>query len=115
MFGAKVVHLQKIIIMQASLFLIPVTLGETEHARVLPAYNREIILGINYFIVENVRTARRFLKKVEPSINIDELIFYELNKHTSPEMVAGYLRKANRWVSSLKPVVRPWLILEPMW
>mgnify|MGYP000781133712 CR=1 FL=1 len=77
--------------MQASLFLIPVTLGETEHRRVLPEYNREIILQIKYFIVENIRTARRFLKKTEPSIVIDDLTFYELNKHTSPEDVAGYL------------------------
>lgn len=77
--------------MQASLFLIPVTLGETEHRRVLPEYNREIICSIKHFIVENIRTARRFLKKVEPSIVIDELTFYELNKHTSPEEVAGYL------------------------
>lgn len=77
--------------MQASLYLIPVTLGETELRRVLPEYNRDQILGIRHFIVENVRTARRFLKKVEPSIVIDDLTFYELNKHTSPEQVAGYL------------------------
>lgn len=77
--------------MQASLFLIPVTLGDTEHRRVLPEYNLEVILGIRHFIVENVRTARRFLKKAAPSIVIDELTFYELNKHTSPDEVAGYL------------------------
>lgn len=78
--------------MQASLYLIPVTLGDTELRRVLPEYNRDKILGIRHFIVENVRTARRFLKKVDPSIVIDELTFYELNKHTSPEQVAGYLQ-----------------------
>lgn len=77
--------------MQASLFLIPVTLGDTEHRRVLPEYNRDLIRGIRHFIVENIRTARRFLKKADPSIVIDELAFYELNKHTSPEEVAGYL------------------------
>lgn len=77
--------------MQASLFLIPVTLGETEHSRVLPEYNREVIVGIKHFVVENIRTARRFLKKTEPSIVIDDLTFYELNKHTSPDDVAGYL------------------------
>lgn len=77
--------------MQASLFLIPVTLGETEHRNVLPEYNREVILELKYFIVENIRTARRFLKKMEPSIDIDSLTFYELNKHTSPDDVAGYL------------------------
>ena len=74
--------------MRASLFLIPVTLGDTEHRRVLPEYNRDVILSIRHFIVENVRTARRFLKKVEPGIVIDDLTFYE---HTSPEQVAGFL------------------------
>lgn len=77
--------------MQASLYLIPVTLGETEHRRVLPDYNREVVGRINHFIVENVRTARRFLKKADPAIVIDELTFYELNKHTSGQEVAGYL------------------------
>ncbi|MDR1811126.1 MAG: SAM-dependent methyltransferase [Prevotella sp.] len=78
--------------MQAALFLIPVTLGETTIDRVLPPYNREVVLTIRHFIVENVRSARRFLKKTEPSININELTFYELNKHTRPEDVESYLR-----------------------
>ncbi|HML65745.1 MAG TPA: SAM-dependent methyltransferase [Dysgonomonas sp.] len=77
--------------MQASLYLIPVTLGETSIEQVLPTYNKEIILQIKYFIVENIRSARRFLKKVESNINIDELTFYELNKHTKPEDIENYL------------------------
>ena len=75
----------------SALYLIPVTLGDVEHRRVLPEYNREVILSIRHFIVENVRTARRFLKKTGPSIVIDNLVFYELNKHTSAEAVAAYL------------------------
>ena len=77
--------------MQASLYLIPVTLGETSIEQVLPTYNKEIILQIKYFIVENIRSARRFLKKVDSNINIDELTFYELNKHTKPEDIENYL------------------------
>ena len=77
--------------MQPALFLIPVTLGETDHRKVLPDYNREIIFQVRHFIVENVRTARRFLKKSDPAIVIGELQFYELNKHTSPEQVSDYL------------------------
>lgn len=79
-------------IMEAALYLLPVTLGETTIEKVLPTYNKEIILGIKHFIVEDVRSARRFLKKVERSINIDELTFYPLNKHTSPEDISGYLK-----------------------
>ncbi|MDR1707160.1 MAG: SAM-dependent methyltransferase [Prevotella sp.] len=77
--------------MQPSLYLIPVTLGETDIERVLPPHNKEIILEIKYFIVENIRSARRFLKKVDSSINIDGLTFYELNKHTKPEQIESYL------------------------
>lgn len=77
---------------ESGLYLLPVTLGETPIEQVLPAYNKEIILGIKHFIVEDVRSARRFLKKVERSINIDELTFYPLNKHTSPEDISGYLK-----------------------
>ena len=78
--------------METALYLIPVTLGDTAIEKVLPSYNKEIILGIKHFIVEDVRSARRFLKKVERSINIDELSFYPLNKHTSPEEISGYLK-----------------------
>jgi Predicted methyltransferases len=77
--------------MKATLYLIPVTLGDTPHERVLPSYNREVILSLKHFIVENTRTARRFLKKTEPSIVIDDLVFTELNEHSSPEEVSGML------------------------
>lgn len=78
--------------MDAALYLLPVTLGDTSVDKVLPAYNREVIRGIKHFIVEDVRSARRFLKKVDAEINIDELTFYPLNKHTSAEEVFGYLK-----------------------
>lgn len=78
--------------MDIALYLIPVTLGDTTIERVLPPYNKEIILGIKHFIVEDVRSARRFLKKVDRGIDIDTLTFYPLNKHTSPEELSGYLK-----------------------
>lgn len=75
-----------------SLYLLPVTLGDTPWQNVLPTYNRDIILRIRHFIVEDVRSARRFLKRVDRDIDIDALTFYPLNKHTTPEAVSGYLR-----------------------
>jgi 16S rRNA (cytidine1402-2'-O)-methyltransferase len=78
--------------MEVALYLLPVTLGETPLGNVLPQYNSEVIAGIRHFIVEDVRSARRFLRKVDPQFDIDGSIFYELNKHTSPEAVAGYLK-----------------------
>ena len=78
--------------MKTALYLIPVLLGDTTTERVLPSYNKEIILGIHHFIVEDVRSARRFLKTVDKDINIDELQFFPLNKHTSPQDISGYLK-----------------------
>lgn len=77
--------------METALYLIPVTLGETEISQVLPAYNHDVIVGIKHFIVENIRSARRFLKKVEKSIDIDTLTFYELNRHTDHKFIGEYL------------------------
>ncbi|MFV0521725.1 MAG: SAM-dependent methyltransferase [Mangrovibacterium sp.] len=76
----------------ASLYLIPITLGETGLNSVLPTDNCKIILKLKHFIVENVRTARRFLKQVDRSINIDDLYFYELNKHTDLKAIDDYLQ-----------------------
>ena len=78
--------------MEPALYLIPVTLGETEVSRVLPSYNAEVISQIKHFIVEEVRSARRFLKKVDRNIQIDDLAFYPMGKHASPELFASYLR-----------------------
>lgn len=85
--------------METALYLIPVELGETPVSQVLPAYNHEVILGIKHFIVEDVRSARRFLKRVDKEINIDELMFYTLNKHTSSKDIAGYLEPLQKGLS----------------
>jgi len=78
--------------MSAALYLIPVTLGETVLDRVLPDYNKDITLSLRYFIVENIRSARRFLKQVDAAVVPDELTFFVLNKHTTPEEISGFLR-----------------------
>jgi 16S rRNA (cytidine1402-2'-O)-methyltransferase len=75
----------------ASLYLIPNLLGETPWQQVLPAVIPLIVKNLQYFIVEDVRNARRFLKKLDPEIRIDELHFDVLNKFTSEEQKAGFL------------------------
>ena len=75
----------------STLYLIPVTLGDTPIDNVLPKLNTEIINTLSFFIVENIRSARRFLKKCNPEINIDALTFYELNKRTLPKDIASFL------------------------
>lgn len=75
-----------------ALYLLPVTLGDTTVEKVLPTYNKEIILQIKHFIVEDLRSARRFLKKVDRNIDIDSLHFYPMGKHAPVEQFATYLK-----------------------
>lgn len=76
----------------AVLYLIPTSLGETSFDKILPANNTAIITALKYFIVENIRTARRFIKKTNPQINIDELTFFELNQHTSSDQIISFIQ-----------------------
>ena len=70
--------------MAATLYLIPTPISdESALDAVLPPHNMEIINALDYFIVENTRSARRFLSKVGYSRRIDDAEFVELNEHTT--------------------------------
>ena len=69
------------------LYLIPTPLGEGDPARVLPASVLEIIPTLSCFVVEELRTARRFLSAAGLKGKIDTLEFHELNEHTDPRQV----------------------------
>ncbi|MEI7595437.1 MAG: SAM-dependent methyltransferase [Bacteroidota bacterium] len=73
------------------LYLIPTFLAETNPSNVFPELNSSIIDGIKIFIVEDIRTARRFIKKLNPTRNIDELTFQVLDKHTKTEEYSSFL------------------------
>lgn len=75
----------------ATLYLIPTSLGECSFDKILPAQNTQIVTDLKHFIVEDVRTARRFLKKANPAIEINDLTFYVLNQHTTPEELSSFL------------------------
>ncbi len=77
---------------EGKLYLIPTTLGSFDTInRVIPDYNTSIVFGLDIFIVEQVRTARRFLSKLNYPGKIDDITFYELNKHTPESDVFNYL------------------------
>lgn len=75
----------------AKLYLFPVNISDAPLANVIPSYNDEIMAHIRYFVVENVRTARRFLRKAIPDFPIDDCVFYELNSHTEASEIHSYL------------------------
>lgn len=76
---------------KARLYLFPVPMGDSPVDRVLPPANIAIIREVRHFVVENLRSARRFLKSCDRSIDIDSLSMVELNEHTDPADVAAML------------------------
>lgn len=71
--------------------MLPNTLGNPDISNTIPAAIPDISREIKVFIVENLRNARRFLKSLDRSIDINELQFYELNEHTQPGDIPGFL------------------------
>lgn len=81
---------------EVALYLFPVPLAPGAPDAVLPAPNLELLRSMRHLVVENLRTARRFLKSVDRSIDVDAIEFIELNEHTPqtdiPPMLAALER-----------------------
>lgn len=73
------------------LYLLPNLLGETPIGRVIPDDVIHIIKNIKVFATENVKNTRRYLKKIDKAINIDELVFLDLNEHSDIKDIETYL------------------------
>lgn len=74
-----------------TIYMLPTPIGDRPVYDVLPEYNRAVMARLDYFIVENERTARRFLSRAGIGKPIDGLRIAELNEHTTPEQVAELL------------------------
>ena len=77
--------------MKGKLILFPVPIGAEEITSSLPAQNIEWLASCRTFIVEELRTARRFLKKAGYPYAIDDTTFHVLNEHTTHEEIGNYL------------------------
>ncbi len=73
------------------LYLIPTTLGDNEPLEVLPLYVKKVIEGLDWFIVENEKTARRFIKRITPRKSQPSLTILKLDKYADKLEVRAYL------------------------
>jgi len=76
---------------QGKLYLIPTRLGDSPPLEVLPISIKKVIELLDYYIVENEKTARKFIKKSSPRKPQQKLNLYTLNKYTKPEEIINYL------------------------
>lgn len=73
------------------LFLIPNLLAPDTQKQVLPEYVSETIKNISYFIVEDIRNARRFISSLRLGLKIEDLSFFEMGKHSNFENLKDVL------------------------
>ena len=72
-------------------YLIPTTLGDNAPLEVLPISIKRTIENIDHYIVENEKTARRFIKKVSPSKSQADIEIETINKYTDPAIIPSFL------------------------
>ena len=77
--------------MIGKLYLIPTTLGETEPLEVMPLSVKKVVEQIDYYIVENEKSARRFIKKITPKKQQSNLTIKLLDKYAVEEETQTYL------------------------
>ena len=66
---------------KGKLYIIPITISDADYQKVLPDYNHEICKRLRHFAVENIKTARRFLRMIDREFPIDDSSFYQQDKH----------------------------------
>ncbi len=69
-------------VVKGIIYLIPVTLGSDDYQKVIPDKVIFLTRTLRYFIVEDIRSARRFLRLIDKSFPIDDTTFFTLNEHT---------------------------------
>ncbi len=80
-----------------NLYLIPTLLGDTPPVQVLPEYNLALLRRIDVYVAEELKTARRFLRKCGYSKNFDEeTTFFILNEHTPADEIISFLEPAEQ-------------------
>ncbi|NHF59325.1 SAM-dependent methyltransferase [Flavobacteriaceae bacterium TP-CH-4] len=77
---------------RGKLYLIPTTLGDTEPLEVLPISIKRAIEQVDHYIVENEKSARRFIKKISPRKSQPGLHLEVLNKYTEEEVIPSFLK-----------------------
>ncbi|PHR74012.1 MAG: SAM-dependent methyltransferase [Lutibacter sp.] len=86
-------------IQKGKLYLIPTTLGDNEPLEVLPLSVKKVVESLNHFIVENQKTARRFIKRITPNKSQPSLELKSIDKYADALEVTKYLDVCDQGIS----------------
>lgn len=73
------------------IYMVPVTIGDNDYRKVIPDKVLSIIRSLRLFAVEDLRSARRYLKLIDKDFPVNDTTFQELNEHTNESEIGHYL------------------------
>ena len=81
--------------MKGNIYMVPVTLGNADHRLTIPGVTREITVSLRLFAVEDVRTARRYLRSIDREFPVDETLFFSIGKHSEPNELGDFFGRVS--------------------
>ncbi|MGB8359067.1 MAG: SAM-dependent methyltransferase [Bacteroidales bacterium] len=81
--------------MKGNIYMVPVTLGNPDHSLTVPSIVKEITSSLRLFAVEEVRTARRYLRSIDGNFPIDDAIFFPIGKHSGPADLIDFFSRVS--------------------
>jgi len=74
------------------LYLLPTSISDGDWQKTIPQYVRDLSINLQHFVVEDVRTARRYLRRIGSKQDFDSMDFFILNKHTQAMDIPDFIR-----------------------
>ena len=86
--------------MKGNIYMVPVTLGNTDHYLTIPDYVRKITASLRLFAVEDVRTARRYLRSIDREFPVDDTLFFSIGKHSEPADLGDFFSRVSEGMNA---------------
>ncbi len=86
--------------MKGNIYMVPVTLGNTDHNLTIPDYVRKITASLRLFAVEDVRTARRYLRSIDREFPVDDTLFFSIGKHSEPADLGVFFSRVSEGMNA---------------
>jgi 16S rRNA (cytidine1402-2'-O)-methyltransferase len=86
--------------MKGNIYMVPVTLGNSDHSLTIPSYVKGITCSLRLFAVEDVRTARRYLRSIDGDFPIDDALFFPIGKHSEPADLADFFSRVSEGMNA---------------
>jgi 16S rRNA (cytidine1402-2'-O)-methyltransferase len=83
----------KVSTMKGMIYMVPVTLGNSDTELTIPPATRQLTASLRLFAVEDIRTARRYLRSIDRAFPVDDTLFFTIGKHSDPAVLGEFFHK----------------------